>query len=267
MHTSSTKLHTKRISRSWYTPDHNPKWPAKKNQLLREGTILRWRTGHANRHAKGGRIEAETDEQDSDSTLVEQCSYPSEEFEDTRIWPFFQKARNLYYDQNGGLRTDPFNALPIQSKGEVPVTLDFLAQHWAHIDMADMRRGSDGRPILYSTYFATLLNDPMLFEVMIAFCMLMQSLHRGELPKLSPEALYHASNSVAILRDRLLSNGEEATSDMVLCAIVVLGAIAVITYDFKSLESHVTGMQRIIVLRGGHKNLGWDGYVATRCRQ
>lgn len=258
----------KKTTKSCYARENSLKWQAKKKELLRDGTILRWRTEYVNRPARIGRIEAEEDEHDSDSTLVERSSYDqSDDSGDKKLRRLFHNARNLYFDQIGGLRTDPFNALPIASKGHVPVTFDFLAQHWAHIDMADMRRGSDGRPVLYGTYFATLLNDPMLFEVMMAFCMLMQSLHRGELPKLSPEALYHASNSVAILRDRLLSNGEESTSDMVLCSIVVLGAIAVITYDFKSLESHVTGMQRIIALRGGHESLGWDGYVATRCRQ
>lgn len=267
MHTSATKLHTKRVSRSCYTHDHSPKWQAKKNQLLREGTILRWKTGYVIQNAAVGRIQAEEDEHDRDSRLIERHAHQSEESEDTKIRLLFERVRNLCFDQIGGLRTDPFNALPIENKGDVPVTFDFLAQHWAHIDMSDMQRGSDGRPILYGTYFAALLNDPMLFEVMMAFCMLMQSLHRGALPKLSPEALYHTSNCVAMLRDRLHSDGEKSISDMVLCTIVVLGAIAVTTYDFKSLESHVTGMRRIIVLRGGHDRLGWDGYVATRCRQ
>jgi hypothetical protein len=247
--------------------DHSLKWQAKKKQLLRDGSILRWRTGYANPLARTGRVEIEADESDSDSTLVEQASNKYDYSDDHRLRLLFHQVRGLCFEQIGGLRTDPFNALPIASKGDVPVTFDFLAQHWAHIDMADMRRGSDGRPILYSTYFAALLNDPMLFEVMMAFCMLIQSLHRGELPRLCPEALYHASNSVAILRERLLSTEDESTSDMVLCTIVVLGAIAVTTYDFKSLESHVVGMLRIIALRGGHQNLGWDGYVATRCRQ
>jgi hypothetical protein len=268
MHTSTTRPPLEKIPKSCYARENSLRWQAKKKQLLRDGTILRWRTGSVNRPARLGRIEAKEDDHDSETTLVERSSYyQSDDSDDTELRRLFRNAKNLHFDQIGGLRTDPFNALPIESKGLVPVTFDFLAQHWAHIDMADMRRGSDGRPVLYRPYFSTLLNDPMMFEVMMAFCMLMQSLHRGELPKLSPEALYHASNAVAILRDRLLLNGEESTSDMVLRSIVVLGAIAVMTYDFKSLESHVTGMQRIIALRGGHENLGWDGYVAMRCRQ
>ena len=267
MHKSTNNIHTKKKSRSCCTQDQIPNWQVKKNQLLREGTILRWRTGSVSQSTGAGSIEGTEDEHDSDSTLVEACSQQSDKSQHTSIQLLFQKASKLRSDQMGGLRTDPFNALPIPGEGDVPVTFDFLAQHWAIIDMADMRRGSDGRPILYGTYFATLLNDPMLFEVMMAFCMLIQSLHRGESPKLSPEALHHVSNCVAILRERLMANGEESTNDTVLCTIVVLGAIAVTICDFNSLKSHVTGMQRIIALRGGHENLGWDGYVATRCHQ
>jgi hypothetical protein len=80
--------------------------------------------------------------------------------------------------------------------------------------MSDMRRGSDGRPILYSTYFSALLQDPMVFEVMMAFCMLVQSLQRGALPVLSPEALFHSLNCMTLLRDRIQMKGEESTHDM-----------------------------------------------------
>lgn len=267
MYPSTTKGHRQRIPRPQSPHEHSLKWQAKKKQLLRGEKILRWRTDYSNPPPTLGRVEAEEDESDSDSTLVERCSHRFDDSDNHKLKLLLRQARGIYFDPIGGLRMDHFNALPIASKGDVPVTFDFLAQHWAHIDMADMRKGSDGRPILYSTYFAALLNDPMLFEVMMAFCMLIQSLHRGELPKLCPEALYHASNGVAILRERLLSSEEQSTSDMVLCTVVVLGAIAVTTYDFKSLESHVAGMLRIIALRGGHGNLGWDGYVATRCRQ
>lgn len=268
MHTSTTKAPLKKTPKPCYARENSLKWQAKKKQLLRDGTILRWRTGAVNLPARIERIEAEQDEHDSDTTLVERSSHrQSVHSDDKQLRQLFHSARNLFLNPIGGLRTDPFNALPIANKGNVPMTFDFLAQQWAQIDMADMIKGSDGRPVLYGKYFQALLNDPMLFEGMMAFCMLMQSLHRGDMPKLDAEGLYHVSNSVTILRDRLLSNGEESTSDMVLCSVVVLATIAVITYDFKSLESHVTGMLRIIALRGGHKNLGWDGYVATRCRQ
>lgn len=267
MHKSTNIIHTNKTSRSYCTHNQIPDWQVKKNQLLREGKILRWRPGGVSQYTGARSIEATEDEHDSGSSLVETCYRKVGLSQRTSIQLLSRKARELCYDQIGGLRTDPFNALPIPGKGDVPVTFDFLAQHWALIDMADMRRGSDGRPILYGTYFATLLNDPMLFEVMMAFCMLIQSLHRGESPKLSPEALHHVSNCVAMLRERLMASGEVSTNDTVLCTIVVLGAIAVTICDFKSLKSHVTGMQRIIALRGGHENLGWDGYVATRCRQ
>jgi hypothetical protein len=77
-----------------------------------------------------------------------------------------------------------------------------------------------------------------------------------------PESyLRDPSNSLSPL---YIISKEPAT---VVCCIVVLGAIAAITRDYKSLENHVNGMQKIIALRGGYDKLGWDGYVAARSRQ
>lgn len=267
MHKSTNIIHTNKTSRSYCTHNQIPDWQVKKNQLLREGKILRWRPGGVSQYTGARSIEATEDEHDSGSSLVETCYRKVGLSQRTSIQLLSRKARELCYDQIGGLRTDPFNALPIPGKGAVPMTWDFLVQHWADIDMADVPKGSDGRPVHDDRYFAALLNDPMLFEVMMAFCMLIQSMHHGELPKLSPEACHHVSNCVAILRSRLTSNGDESTSDIVISTVIVLGAIALTTQDLKSFNFHVKGMQKIIALRGGHKNLGWNGQVAARCRQ
>jgi hypothetical protein len=120
MSTITTKVLTKKKpSRSWCEDGHAPKWQTKRAQLVKAGAISRWRVGTFKRP---GQVETvQTDDPDDDGDIIERNNYQANDEESMRTHFLFERARLLFSKRIGGLRTDPFNALPIPSKGGVPV--------------------------------------------------------------------------------------------------------------------------------------------------
>ena len=86
---------------------------------MRSGAISRWRVGTFKRPSQVETIQ--TDDPDDDGEIIERNDHQANDEESMRTRFLLERARLLFSKRIGGLRTDPFNALPIPSKGEVPL--------------------------------------------------------------------------------------------------------------------------------------------------
>ena len=90
----------------------------------------------------------------------------------------------------------------------------------------------DLRPVLLQT----VLQQPLHFEVVIAFALAMQRLHHFKDNRMSQAILYHVNHVTVALRQRLLFE-KDAISDEVILTIASLACIAVRTISFTFCSS------------------------------
>jgi hypothetical protein len=156
-------------------------------------------------------------------------------------------------------KAGPFTSLPIRCKGQVSVAYEFYKT--VYIPTSTAVAG-------YNTYCQLMLQDPMLFEQMVAFSLVIQQLDKPALQRATAPILYHLNKSIVYLRHRLSDPRlEHRLSDEVVAAIVNHAFIQILCGDFESMGLHVQALRNTTHVRGGADNLGLNGYLKSRAYQ
>jgi hypothetical protein len=148
--------------------------------------------------------------------------------------------------QIGGLRTDPFRMLPIESRGAVPKAFDYcqcsvidrcvaytkLTLPDTHTYLPACCQVGIVEPIQAQTLMLNILHDPMLCESIIAMTLMMQNLHLDISNRLSTAIVFHSNNVISKLRQVLLEP-EGMHSDLVIVVISSQAIIQVSTKQFR----------------------------------
>jgi hypothetical protein len=165
---------------------------------------------------------------------------------------------------------DAFGLLPIKADGHVPTAYESFTQ--VYIPLVTKSAGPEHNARAISSGFQicvqVALQDAMLFEQFMAYSLAMQSLKKDVTTRLTGPVLYHSNRSIARLRRRLQSESYgDSTDNVVLMTIVVLTRTFHTCGEHEAASIHVQALKRIITLRGGYSNLGWDGVVAMKAKQ
>jgi hypothetical protein len=167
------------------------------------------------------------------------------------------------------------NVLPIQATGDIPIAFEFFVHVWAplivriplrpQIDTQSLKPG-------FQTYVQVMLNDPMLFEVLMAESLVMRAMTGGVTTRARTTAasMYHSTRALRQLGQRLDSNvPKENTSDAVIMTLISLTLMAFHRseeYDV-NVGLYLHALQSIVALRGGYEVLGWNGFLALKAKQ
>jgi hypothetical protein len=147
------------------------------------------------------------------------------------------------------------------------LAFQFFEQVYAPVAIHPPRNGDNtwSRPVLLYTYFQTLLHDAMFLGQVIAFSMVLLSMHCDAKKRISSTVLYHSNKSLVELRRRLSSKDKSvSTSEAVILTVITLLGLHGWADDWEAVGVHIVGLRRIIALKGGIENLGWGGYVKAR---
>jgi hypothetical protein len=97
----------------------------------------------------------------------------------------------------------------------------------------------------------------MFLGQVIAFSMVLLSMHCDAKKRISSSVLYHSNKSLVELRRRLSSKDKSvSTSEVVILTIVALLGLHGWADDWEAVGVHVVAFRRIIALKGGMDNLG-----------
>jgi hypothetical protein len=165
---------------------------------------------------------------------------------------------------------DAFGLLPIKADGYVPTAYEFFTQVYIPLVTKSAGPEHNVRAIIsgFQICIQVALQDAMLFEQFMAYSLAMRSLKKDVTTRLIGPVLYHSNRSIARLRKRLQSESYgDSTDNVVLTTIIVLTRTFLTCGEHEAVSIHVQALKRIITLRGGYSNLGWDGAVAMKAKQ
>lgn len=158
---------------------------------------------------------------------------------------------------------DSFGPLPIESKGVAPNAFEFFAHVYAPLFI-----NSSSQPVIagFQTCVQVLLQDAMLFEQMMAYCLAMQSMDQDVFTRMTAPILRYSNRSVMRLRERLESD-QDNNNEVVIMTIITLAATYLTCGEYETVGIHVKALRRIIALQGGHRKLGWGGFLELKAKQ
>ncbi|EXJ56027.1 hypothetical protein A1O7_08958 [Cladophialophora yegresii CBS 114405] len=160
--------------------------------------------------------------------------------------------------QIGALRDDPFWTLPVANTHSAMTAFDFHFQVMCPLALGLGNYNQRQHQIMR----LNVLETAMYCSSMIAFGLVMQSLHMHSAARLSREAVHHVNNAVGGLRAAVGNpDPRVGTSDIVLATIFPMAVVYRMLNDYDAFNAHVEGVRRIVALRGGLDNLGWEGFL------
>ncbi|OCT45287.1 hypothetical protein CLCR_06154 [Cladophialophora carrionii] len=167
--------------------------------------------------------------------------------------PPWQRPRQI-----GTLRDDPFWTLPVANTHSAMTAFDYHFQVMCPLALGLGNYNQRQHQIMR----LHVLETAMYCSSMIAFGLVMQSLHVHCAARLSREAVHHVNNAVGGLRAAVGNlDPRVGTSDIVLATIFPMAVVYRMLNDYDAFNAHVEGVRRIVALRGGLDNLGWEGFL------
>ncbi|EXJ64278.1 hypothetical protein A1O7_00614 [Cladophialophora yegresii CBS 114405] len=163
---------------------------------------------------------------------------------------------------SGGLRGDPFCAFPISADGTVLSAVDYFLQHYAPVHInprKDHLQQADSLP-LSRKYFGLALENASMFELMVALSRASFDARQGNAREPAREVLVHYGKGIEALRLKM-AKSSTCDDDAAILSVMALLGIALIYGDFRSFETHLTGLRHLVDMRGGVDSLGWDGFI------
>ncbi|KIW64569.1 hypothetical protein PV04_09494 [Phialophora macrospora] len=160
--------------------------------------------------------------------------------------------------QIGALRDDPFWTLPVANTHGAMTAFDYHFQVMCPLALGLGNYTERQHQIMR----VHVLETAMYCSSMIAFDLVMQSLHMDVTARLSRQAVHHVNNAMAGLRAAVGDpDPRVGTSDIVLATIFPVAVVYRMLNDYTAYNAHVEGVRRIVALRGGLDNLGWEGFL------
>jgi hypothetical protein len=104
-------------------------------------------------------------------------------------------------------------------------------------------------------FFEMSMEQPVLLETLFALCQF--RLDFRAFPEQSLSVLRHRSRVLVMVR-QALEKSPEVCSDAVCWAIVGMMALDVLYSNWVSFQANLSGVRRLIALKGGVDSLGWD---------
>ncbi|ETN43052.1 uncharacterized protein HMPREF1541_02210 [Cyphellophora europaea CBS 101466] len=162
-----------------------------------------------------------------------------------------------------GLRNDPFETWPIQARASIPVAVDYFLQFYApaHTVRPDLFSPEGGAQAV-KDYFRYALQQPLMFETIVALshANLFVSTWTDHCP--DSQTLFHYGSALKRLRSQIASEDPGISAhDAVLFAIVALMGIDFLMSDMVTFQTHLSGLRRLVALRGGIEFLGWPSLL------
>ncbi|ETI28210.1 hypothetical protein G647_00659 [Cladophialophora carrionii CBS 160.54] len=163
---------------------------------------------------------------------------------------------------SGGLRGDPFCAFPISADTNVLSAVDYFLQHYApvHINPRKDHLGPADSLPLSRKYFGLALENASMFELMVALSRASFDARQGNARGPTREVLVHYGKGIEALRLRM-AKSSACDDDATILSVMALLGIALIYGDFRSFETHLTGLRHLVDMRGGVDSLGWGGFI------
>ncbi|OCT53722.1 hypothetical protein CLCR_09974 [Cladophialophora carrionii] len=163
---------------------------------------------------------------------------------------------------SGGLRGDPFCAFPISADTNVLSAVDYFLQHYApvHINPRKDQLGPADSLPLSRKYFGLALENASMFELMVALSRASFDARQGNAREPTREVLVHYGKGIEALRLRM-AKSSACDDDATILSVMALLGIALIYGDFRSFETHLTGLRHLVDMRGGVDSLGWGGFI------
>jgi hypothetical protein len=126
---------------------------------------------------------------------------------------------------SGGLRGDPFQAFPISTDKSVLSTVDYFLQHYApvHISIRDENASPSGRVPLARRYFGLALENPTMFELMVALAAASHAIRLGQSHAPTKEVQVHYGKGVQALRQKLAKPSGYNDDAAVLSVMALIG--------------------------------------------
>lgn len=197
---------------------------------------------------------------------------------------------------SGGLRGDPFNSFPIVADGCVPSAVDYcemtnrgcsriatnlcppVLQHYAPVHINPKKEGLEpGDSLSLSRrYFALALEHRSMFELMVTLAQASRLARQGKGREPTRDVMIHYGKGVEALRMKMGTTSAYADDASILAVMGLLGiavsccwltintqtdAKQLIYNDFAGFGTHLMGLRRLVAMRGGLDNLGWQGFI------
>ncbi|PTU21604.1 hypothetical protein P175DRAFT_0531123 [Aspergillus ochraceoroseus IBT 24754] len=113
---------------------------------------------------------------------------------------------------------------------------------------------------LQTVWVQKALGDPCLFHATLFAGSSYFDILRGE--KQNPITIYHQNEVIRRINERL-SDPVLALDDRTIASVAPLALFADLNNDRAAADAHLSGLQKMVELRGGLHKLGLDGVVAT----
>ncbi|PYI24423.1 hypothetical protein BO99DRAFT_455341 [Aspergillus violaceofuscus CBS 115571] len=114
---------------------------------------------------------------------------------------------------------------------------------------------------LRSSWIRHALTDPCLFQATLYTASAeMDAMHGAQGTAPNYATLYHQTNAIRLLNCRLVRGG--SMDDATIASVLLLVISGSIEKDPDATEAHRQGLLRMVALRGGLKQLGFDGILA-----
>lgn len=159
----------------------------------------------------------------------------------------------------------PVSCIPIQNTKSVTVAYEFFKHVWIP---AKQKPLSSSASTLFKDRMQVVLQDPMLFEQIKAYCLLLLNIDKSPTHRMTSSILYHSNRSLAQLRQRLRSSSsDDRLSGAVFQTVLLLAVLHYTCADFKPLSVHLQALHQLINLSDGQHTVEWNRFIRGQLSQ
>ncbi|KAL6715821.1 hypothetical protein ACLMJK_006782 [Lecanora helva] len=147
---------------------------------------------------------------------------------------------------------DPFDSLPLEYRsGETSYILHHFASSMA-IDCLPTEEPITKKWLRFALHDRALLSATMAFAATH-----LDILNRS---RASQSSLWHKQATIRMINAKLESP-EEVTSNANIGAVAMMASMESISGNYEELKVHMGALRRMVSIRGGLENLGWEGIL------